>query len=115
MKEIKSGKISLDNEAAELLMAMCRGVKGENQFVKITPSVLASWIVKRFHKVDFEKEKDKVRKAHLDRKRWLYNGIKNASDDKLEDVLKDALANITTRRHSPKRKTLSAKNRPSES
>ena len=106
VKEIKSGKVSLDSEAAESLMAMCREIKGKNQFVKIRPSMLASWIVKRFHATIFEREKDKVWKAYLDRRRWLYSSLKNAPDDKLEDVLKDALADMVTPKRQRKRRPL---------
>ena len=112
MKNFKSGRIALDGDAAVALSEMCEELRQGGQFVKITPSGLVSWIVKYFREKDFERTKIKIREEHLNRKEWLKNAIKNAGDDDVEQVLRDALdgmARTRKRRANPTDNSVSSK------
>ncbi len=101
MKEIK-GHITLDRDATQSLSNMYQEIKSGGEFVKITPSMLASWIVKHFHRASFGKERAKIRKAYLDRKKWLSKALERTEDDGLENFLKSALADVVKEKRKAK-------------
>ena len=98
MEATKTGRVALDKEAAAALSRMCKEIKEDDKPIKITPSLLASWITKRFHARDFGREKDRIREEFLNRRQWLKNALRDAKEEDIGDVLKEAAKALRTTR-----------------
>ena len=69
-------KVTMSSEAALALKEMLEILKTENVGLSITPSDLATWIVKRFRVSHFEKSKTAIVSEHFNPKAFLRSRLK---------------------------------------
>jgi hypothetical protein len=103
-------RVLLDDEAQGALVTMMEALKTDGDYIRINPSRLASWIVKRFKRDYFERNKDLISQDHFNSKEYLKNVAKNISDsDDLEKVLRETILQL-----KPTRAKSVTKTRPQE-
>ena len=93
----RPGKVLLDGQAANNLLQMLEEAKaGENgQFVQLTPSKLASWIVSRYRQSAFKRDRVAIRKAHFNHQKHLKEAIKMATtEEELRATLAAAMKQV---------------------
>ena len=90
----------------DAVLAMLEKVKIRQNCVKISASQLVSWIINRFYDQEFERKKDAIVEAHLNRREYLLEVVKKAENDlDVEQLLKDALKStaVKTKRKKDKK------------
>jgi len=104
-KNQNTGRIILNEEAKSSLLQMLESLKGDGEYLKITPSKLTSWVVNRYFITSFEKEKKIIEKDHFNSKGYLRNVLKGIEgEDDLEKALQTALARVNRTKNRPGRK-----------
>ena len=86
-------RVLLDSAAENQLQEMEAILSTENNFLKINPSRLTSWIVSHFYKYHFHQQKESIAKAHFNSKEYLRQLASEITGDddaisKLSDALK---------------------------
>ena len=109
-------RVLLDDEAQGALVVMMEALKTDGDFIRINPSRLTSWIVKKFKRDYFERNKDLISQDHFNSKEYLKNIAKNISDsDDLEKVLRETILQLKPARAKSVSKARSQEQKPEES
>ena len=90
----KIARVALDSRADEAVKNMINELKREGTFVKVSPSLLVSWIVVKFYQKDFAKHRQNIEKIFFDPKTKLRGLLESGASDTLEDELKDILKRL---------------------
>ena len=95
MSNKKPLRIVLEGREKEAVENMVRELNEEGEFVKISPSRLVAWIVRRFEGRDFKRQKEGISKEHFNSKKYLEKlALKTGEDENLETVLRRTLKEI---------------------
>lgn len=109
-------RVLLDDEAQCALVVMMEALKTDGDFIRINPSRLTSWIIKKFKRDYFERNKDLITQDHFKSKEYLKNVAKNISDsDDLEKVLRETILQLKPARAKSVSKARSQEQKPEES
>jgi len=100
-QSLKTGRVLLDIEARKHILEMEADLKHSDRFIQINPSMLTSWIVTRYKKTAYQREKEVIKKEHFNHQKYIKEAFKNA---KSEDELKDALSNVIRKVGTKKRR-----------
>ncbi len=84
---VKSGKISLEPEAVEALVQMCKILNEENGGVKASPSQIVSQSLIEYADRYFERDKDRIMALIFDKRSYNKGVDKRAKTDKEYDEL----------------------------
>ena len=104
-------RVLLDSAAENQLQEMEAIILKQNEFVKINPSRLSSWIVTHFYQHHFNQQKEAIAKANFDLKKYLKTMASNIGNEaKAEDVLKEALLNLKKSNLKSRRRPTATKN-----
>ena len=93
----KSTRTALDKKAGVALCKMRKEAQNGRYPVKVNLSQLASWVIANFYKNYFKDEKENIRHEFLNCREWIGQALKNAEDDELKKVLRDALKKAPNR------------------
>ena len=95
----QESRVLLDKEASHDLFEMVEEVKVGGSFVQITPSKLASWIITRYRRRSYHKEKSVVARAHFDHQKHLKESLKSATTkEQLRETLAEAMRQVGRKR-----------------
>ena len=89
MKGGKPSRVLLNEQAARDLFEMEAEVKQGSGHVQLSPAQLASWIVSRYRQTAFKRDRETIRRAHLDHRKSLQEAIKTVTS---KEHLQEALA-----------------------
>ncbi len=78
MKALKSGRISLDEKAVEVINQIFRALKEESSYLKVSPSKLVSQIVCCFEEKYFEREKKELLSRLFDKRGYIKHLLQTA-------------------------------------
>jgi len=90
-KNKRAYKITPDEETQTILKNLIKEIKDNEKFVKITPSKLVSWIIKKYYPKNLNRDMSIIAKDHFNSKeylKFLASNIKGGTS--LENVLKIA-------------------------
>lgn len=92
-------RIRLSKDSAGKLEEMLRKLRGNHEYVKISPSDCASWIVSWFAQSSFDKMQGTLAKAHFDSKAYLQDTIKKMDAGEADqDLIRMSLSKIAGRK-----------------
>lgn len=95
MKNNKVSRIILDSETTSILHDMVMKLKSEGQFLSLTHSRLACWIMKEFYRTNFSKEKSRLLEIHFNHKAYLRDVILHMKpEEDPNDVIQNALIRV---------------------
>ena len=106
-QKLKSGRVLLGPAAVRDLLEMEAEIASGEKFLKLNPSLLASWIICRYRKSAFAnaKEKAAIKLAHFDHRKRLRASLKGAgSREQLKDALSAAIKGLGGRAGSKRGK-----------
>ena len=97
----KAIRVLLSEQASEDILAMIGDCRGE--FVEITPSKMASWVISHYRKNAFEKGKKAAIEAHYNHRKALAHALKAArSEEELRAICTRAMKRVG-RKQRPKK------------
>ena len=109
--KLVSGRIALDEKSVEAVLSMLENIRSRQSCVKINASQLVSWIVGNFYECHFERKKDAIIESFLNRREYLLEVVKKATNDgEVEQLLRDALKSTSAKSRRKSKKQKSADN-----
>ncbi|NOT77737.1 MAG: hypothetical protein HOP07_01895 [Bacteriovoracaceae bacterium] len=106
MKNKNPLRVLIETDAQESLDEMLINLKGNGNFVRITPSRLLSWIITKFRTESFEKHKNQIIQEHFNSKEYLRDlATKIQNSDDAAILLTAALEKIQMKSKKMKYKT----------
>ena len=91
----RGNRVLLNPKAMDDLLEMKRGIEEGEDFVTVTPSLLASCIITRYRESRYKRDKGAIKSEFFDHRKSLASTLKGARTEKeLRDVLARAVKKI---------------------
>ena len=98
-KNLKSSRVLLDTQAVKDIFEMIVESKTGQEFVEITPSKLASWIISRYRSNVFNRDREIITQAHFNHQKALRHALKGASsEDELRAICMQTMKQVGKKR-----------------
>ena len=98
-KNLKLSRVLLDAQAVKDIFEMIVESKTGQEFVEITPSKLASWIISRYRSNVFNRDKEIITQAHFNHQKALRHALKGAnSEDELRAICMQTMKQVGKKR-----------------
>lgn len=96
-------RIVLTEDGVGSLQRMIEALRAEGDSLRITPSKLVSWILRRYETILFIKDKGVIARDHFNSKRYLQQAIAGAKDADIPKILQETLSQLRTKTSDPKK------------
>ena len=91
----KPMRIPLSAKANSDLQQMMSEAKGKESSIDLTPSQLASWVLSRYFKTAFHRDRNLIRNEHFNPRKHLKEALSSASnDEEFNDILRSTINRV---------------------